>query len=323
MPPSDVSVIIVSYNTRALLEQCLGSLPAAASPLTLQAIVVDNGSSDGSVELVRTDFPEVLCLENPGNPGFAHATNRGLELATGLVWVWLNSDCECPAGSLAGLVAALADHPEAGAVGPRLVYGDGRIQPSAQNFPGVSRVLIHFLGLRALANWAPARGLLQALSPFLGRMTRGYLEAIDPHANERSVDWLSGACVATRPEAARVTGPLDEGYFMYCEDTDWCHRLKDAGWDIRWTPQVTITHHVGGSGGNSSLATYHYYRSLLRYFARYESQSLVLLRVFMLGGCLVRGAAAELGRMAGAGPHPWWRLWNLAWQGPRAWETRA
>ncbi len=323
MSAADLSVVIVSYNTRGLLEKCLESLPAAAKPCSLQVIVVDNGSTDGSVEMVRSRFPNALCLENPGNPGFAHATNRGLERASGPIWVWLNSDCECPQGSLAALAQVLEADPHAGAVGPRLVHADGRLQPSAQPFPGVSRMLAHFLGLRAIANWSPLRRLLRALAPLLGRMAKGYIEAFDPASPERSVDWISGAALATRAEVARVVGPLDEGYFMYCEDTDWCHRLRDAGWDIRWTPRVTITHHVGGSAGASPFATYHYYRSLLRYFARYQPQSMVPLRLIMLGGFALRGVAAELARGFGAGKHPWWRLLRLTWLGPSGWEVHA
>jgi GT2 family glycosyltransferase len=120
-----------------------------------------------------------------------------------------------------------------------------------------------------------------------------------------------------------VVGPLDEGYFMYCEDTDWCHRLKDAGWEVRWTPRVTITHHVGGSGGSSAFVTFEHYRSLLRYFARYQPHSLGLLRVFMMGGCLLRGGVGEIARLTGGGAHPWWQLLKLAWQGPKAWGASA
>jgi N-acetylglucosaminyl-diphospho-decaprenol L-rhamnosyltransferase len=311
----DLSVVIVSYNTRALLERCLTSLQAGAGSRVLQVIVVDNGSTDGSLEMVRERFPAALALENRGNLGFAHATNRGVERAEGGVVVWLNSDCETPPGSLATLVDYLDAHADVGVVGPRVLYPDGRVQPSAQAFPGPSRMLAHFLGLRALAKSDALRPLFRRLAPHLGRMTRSYLEAFEPGVKPRAVDWISGACLAARADVARRVGPLDEGYFMYCEDADWCQRVHAAGLAVHFVPAATVIHHVGASRAGSAFVTFHYYRSLLRYFQRWHARGLGALRAFLLLAFSVRGVAGEFARLAGRGTHPWWRLARLCVSG--------
>src|SRR5690349_16066209 len=149
-----LSIVIVSFNTRELLRECLRSLSAGAGESRFEAVVVDNASSDGSAEMVRSEFPDAILIESGGNHGFGAATNAGSRRARGDVIVWLNSDCVVAPGSLAALADHLAVSPAAGACGPLLVYPDGRPQPSAQAFPGASRVLWHVLGVRELARTA-------------------------------------------------------------------------------------------------------------------------------------------------------------------------
>lgn len=310
----DVSLVIVSYNTRELLAECLDSLPAAAGDLALQVLVVDNASSDGTPAMVRERHPEVELIENRDNLGFSRAVNRGLAAARGRILVWLNPDCTVGPGVLAGLASHLDRHPEVGAVGPRLVYPDGRVQPSAQAFPGVARIVYHFLGLRRLAGWRPLRRVWSLLGRHAGPMTRAYLESLEPGGEPRSADWVSGACLATPAAVARRVGPLDEGYFMYCEDTDWCHRVHDLGLEVRIVPSLVVTHHVGASGPTNPESVFHYYRSLLRYFLRRQPSRFPLARVLMGIGFGMRGLAREAGRLVGRrGPHAWWRLARLCW----------
>ena len=154
-------------------------------------------------------------------------------------------------------------------------------------------------------------------------MSRGYLAATEAGADERLVDWVSGACLVARADAARAAGPLDETFFMYCEDTDWCHRMHDLGWAILWCPKVTVVHHVGGSASGSPFVTYQHYRSLLLYFARYEPHAIARLRVFMLVGCVPRALAAECRRLFGGGEHPWWRILRLSLQRASTWGAGA
>jgi N-acetylglucosaminyl-diphospho-decaprenol L-rhamnosyltransferase len=312
LPAPDLSIVIVSYHTRDLLAACLASLPDAAGGITYEAIVVDNDSRDGSAEMVRERFPEAVVIEAGGNLGFARATNLGLARARGRVVCWLNPDCVAAPGSLAGLVKHLAAEVRVGAVGPRLVYPDGRFQPSAQAFPGPIRVLYHFVGLRALAGAAWLRPLWRRVGRMAGPMTRSYLASLDSIAEPRSVDWVSGACLATRAPVAAEVGPLDEGYFMYSEDTDWCHRLRARGYDIQYLPAFEIVHHVGASRASNPEAVYHYYRSLLRYFLKYRSAQGPWIRTLMLAGFVSRGLVREVARPFGRrGPHPWWRLAGL------------
>jgi GT2 family glycosyltransferase len=304
----DVSVVIVSYNTRALLERCLASIEGAAPALRVETIVADNGSADGSPALVRERFPSVDLLELTENRGFAHGTNAGLARATGRYHVWLNSDCELSAGSLAAMASYLDRHPDVAVVGPRLVYPDGRVQPSAQAFPNGWRVLYQFLGLRRLLSvrWlAPLVRLLARQDP----MTRTYVEALSPSTEARPVDWVSGACLMARGEAFRTAGALDEGFFMYCEDADWCQRVGATGGRTEYLPWITVVHHVGASGSKNPFITYHYYRSLLRYFGRHRPKELLAIRGLMIVVFTFRGLALEAARLFGRGSeHPWWRL---------------
>lgn len=314
MSAPDLSLVIVSFNTRDLLAACLASLPAATAGLSRETIVVDNGSQDGTVEMVRERFPETVLIEAGENLGFARATNLGLGRARGRIVCWLNPDCVGSPASLTGLVEHLDAHAGVGAVGPRLVYPDGRVQPSAQAFPEVIRVLYHFLGLRSLAGASWLRPLWRRVARRAGPMTRSYLESLEPGGEPRPVDWLSGACLAVRAGDAAAVGPLDEGYFMYCEDTDWCHRLRSRGLEVRYLPAFVVVHHVGASGPFNPETVYHYYRSLLRYFLKYRPGQGGSVRALMLTGFVLRGLCGEMARLLGRrDPHPWWRLVRLCW----------
>lgn len=311
MPAPDLSIVIVSFNTRELLGRCLASLPAAAGPLSFETIVVDNGSRDGSRSMVRDRFPDARLIEAGTNLGFARAHNRGQGEARGRIHVWLNPDCEMSEGSLAALHDHLVRGSEVGAAGPRLVYPDGTPQPSAQRFPSALRVIYHFLGARRLVGLPVTRWAANAA----GREARSYLEALAPGIEPRSVDWVSGACLATRAEVVTRVGPLDEGYFMYCEDADWCHRVHDAGWSIDFLPHVQVVHYAGASGESNPNVTEHYYRSLLRYFRRYRVRQFALIRTVLWVAFVLRAFGAELaGRHS---RHPWWRLSAACWSSAR------
>ena len=320
MPAPDVSVVIVSFNTRELLAHCLESLAAAAPSVAWEAMVVDNGSADGSAAMVRERFPATVLIERPDNPGFARATNLGLARATGRHRVWLNPDCEMRPGSLTALVRYLEAHPEVGAVGPRLLDSDGGLQPSAQAFPNASLVLYRFLGLGRLMRRGALAWLWRRIGTGAGPTARGYAEALRPGAEPRAVDWISGACLATRAREIERIGPLDEGFFMYCEDADWCQRVHAAGLEVHYLPEAVVVHHVGASGPSNPQLAYHFYRSMLRYFRRYRPSQFLGLRAVMLVAFAVRGVGRELGRLVGRpGAHPWWRLAAICWSpGPLA-----
>ncbi len=312
-----VSTVIVSYNTRDMLDRCLASLRAGVGKRSLQVIVVDNGSDDGSVEMVKRRHPGTVLIEAGENLGFGRATNLGTARAEGKWIVWLNSDCEVAGDSLEKLCAYLEEHAAVGAVGPLLLHPDGRVQPSAQAFPTAARLLGHFLGLRRLAGTRFMRRLLRRAAAGLGPFMRGYLDAFEEDTGPRRVDWLSGACIATPAEVLRSVGLFDEAFFMYSEDTDWCHRVRDAGYEIHQVPESRVVHHVGASRSRNPEATVHYYRSLYLYYERHRPGSMALVRLLMAGGSAARGVARWLASLASRErrPNPWWRVLRICWRG--------
>jgi len=321
MPAPDLSIVIVSYNTRDLLDRCLDAIPAAASGLAVEVIVVDNGSSDGTLERIALRHPEVLLQSAGGNLGFAHATNLGIARCSGRVLVWLNPDTVPAPGSLARLVAYLDAHPQVGAVGPLVRFPDGDIQPSAQAFPGPVQVLFKVLGVRRWASLPLVGALARRAGRAASATARSYFEALDPQAAPRSVDWISGVCLATPAAVAGEVGPLDERYFMYCEDVDWCHRIHETGREVHQVADATIEHVVGASGGESAFVTFQYYRSLLRYFTERRPRAFRLVRPLVLAAFLARALGRVLVRpFTGPTQHAWWRLASLYLAGPDSGE---
>jgi GT2 family glycosyltransferase len=231
----DLSLIIVSYNVRNLLIACLESIQSvvASSRLRYEIIVVDNASSDGSPESVRQRFPGVRLIENTENLGFAAANNRGLRDAGGRVIVLLNPDTTVPPGTMDTLYGYLDAHPDAGVVGPRLVYPDGSTQPSRRRFPTVLTGLLESTIVQDYWPENPA--------------TRRYYLADRSIDVIQDVDWLVGACLMARREVFEQAGVLDEAFFMYSEEVEWCHRVRKAGWRIVYLPEATIVHHEGAS----------------------------------------------------------------------------
>lgn len=256
-----LSVIVVNYNHGALLPACLDSVFSTAKDLAPEVIVVDNGSRDGSVETIQRLFPPVRCLANGENLGFARAANQGLAQAHGEYLLLLNPDTELLPGALPGMVAFLAERPEAGAVGPRILNPDGTLQHSARSFPDYWTALSHRSSL--LTRWFPRNPL-----------TRRYLLTDWDHGSLRQVDWVSGACLMTRRAVMEAVGPLDEAYFLFVEDVDWCRRVWEAGWKVYYLPEARVIHHMGVSHYRSGrrverAAIVGHYRGMLHYYRKY------------------------------------------------------
>jgi GT2 family glycosyltransferase len=229
-----LSVIIVSWNTCELLAQALHSLYTNADGMTLEVLVVDNASEDGSVDMVRERFPQVQLMTNSRNEGFARASNMAMRRARGKFVLLLNSDAELSAGSLSPLAAFLQSHARAGIVGPTLQNPDGSFQASYGRFPSLGSCLASLLGV---ARWFygpyyPSAGPDRFLS-----------------SHPKRVDWIGGACLLVRRKAYEEVGLMDEGYFMYAEDMDWCYRMRRQGWQVYHHPGVAITHVGGASSG--------------------------------------------------------------------------
>ena len=227
----EVSVVVVSFNTRDLLERCLTGLSGAQAGIDLQTIIVDNASTDGSQELVRERFAEVELVELAENVGFGRANNLAFERCRGEYVLLLNSDACMDQGALSELLAAAKRHPGAAAIGPRLLNPDGSLQRSAWPFPDPVRLLLEAFGLHRIL-----------------RRTRFYEDlGIWAHDEERTVDFLIGACLLLRAEALHEVGGFDERFWMYAEEADLQQRLRARGWKVIFTPAATVTHVGSGS----------------------------------------------------------------------------
>lgn len=229
----DLSVIIVNWNAREDLGRCLTALREHAPRAEHEVIVVDNGSRDGSPALVARRFPEVRLVATWRNLGFSAGNNRGLAVARGRYLLLCNPDCFVGPGTLDTLLRYADAHPEIGFLGPRLLNPDGTLQPSCRRFPSVGALLFRNTPLGRLFP--------------RNRFAAGYLMERDARDAPRSVDWLSGACLLVRRAALEAIGPLDERYFMYCEDMDWCRRAHLAGWQVVYLPEAVAVHRIGAS----------------------------------------------------------------------------
>ncbi len=229
---ADVAIVIVSYNTCDMLRDCLRCIPAAIQPLTAQVYVVDNNSTDGSAEMVAKEYPEVDLTVNPGNAGFAAANNQALLRASARHVLLLNPDTEAKPGSLRTMVEFLDAHSDAGACGPMLLNTDGSLQKSGARFPTLFSEFVGHAGLWRLApRW-------HDLKLRWGR---------DDFTQRCEVDQVSGACLMVRSDVMAKVGPLDDRFFMFYEEVEWCLRIKTAGWKVYYIPEAQVTHHWMGS----------------------------------------------------------------------------
>jgi GT2 family glycosyltransferase len=231
--PPDVSVIIVSWNTRDELRACLESVFAGFRGISGEVVVVDNASTDGSADMVEALFPHAHVVRNPENLGFAAGCNVGLDVASGRHLLLLNPDTIVLDDVLAATVRYLDDHPDVGAFGCRVLNHDGTLQPSCFRDPSVLNTALGLTGLARLP-WPRALGR--------ERMTHWLRDS------ERDVDVVTGCYLATRREVVEDVGRLDSGYFFCGEEADWCRRMRTRGWTVRFAPIGDIIHLDGVAG---------------------------------------------------------------------------
>ena len=227
--PLDLSIIVVNWNTRDLLANCLQSIYDTVHDLTFEVIVVDNASTDGSADMVRERFPQVRLIENAENVGFAKANNQGIKRSSGRYIVLLNSDTVVRSKAIAHLTTFLDTHPDAGACGPLLLNPNDTLQPSCYPFLTAGREFWRLIFLDRVIR--------------IGSYPMNHWDTKSPH----NVEVVSGACLALRREALNHVGLLDERYFMYSEEMDLCYRLHQEGWRIYWVPQAHVMHYGGQS----------------------------------------------------------------------------
>lgn len=253
---TDLSVIIVSYNSAAHLAGCVDSLDRYLDDVSSEVCVVDNASTDGSPAVVRRR-PNVQLVVNAANRGFAAAVNQGLAATTGRFVLWLNPDSALLGAGARVLLDYLAAHTEVGIVGPRILDPDGSLQRSARAFPSYDWAVGH------------RHSLLTRLFPNNPYSKRYLLGDLDP-TTPRDVDWVSGACLLHRRDLVTRIDGLDEVFFMYCEDVDFCLRARQAGWAVRYHPGLEVVHQVAGSTRQRSRAMLvERHRSLWRYYKKH------------------------------------------------------
>lgn len=260
-----LTIVIVSYNTRTDLARCLQSLADTPAAVPLEVVVVDNASEDGSTELVRMRFPAVRLIEAGGNLGFARANNLGIRATTSELVLLLNSDTVVPPSAVDRMVHALDQHPGVAALGPRLVDGAGN--------PELSWGAM----MSPVAEWRQKR-LMRGLA---ARDAAVAAEVDRLSRSERVVDWVSGACLLVRRTAAEAVGLLDERFFMYTEDIDFCAALRAKGWQVLFTPAAEIIHLRGRSAATAPAATNLRYRqSHLAFYRKHHPRWVPLLRAY-------------------------------------------
>jgi GT2 family glycosyltransferase len=272
----DVSIIVVNWNGRDLLARCLHCVESTVKQAAYEVIVVDNASTDGSQDMVKRDFPQAKLIENTGNVGFARANNQGMEMSQGRYVLLLNSDAFVKEGAIDTMVAFMDAHPEAGMAGCKLLYEDGTVQPSVSRFPTLETEFYTAVGLEKLF----------PNSPIFGKYLMRYWD----HNDVRQVDVIMGAFMLARREAVDQVGMMDDGYFMYSEEVDWCYRFRQAGWAIYSTPAAEAIHLWGGTSKQVKVEMLmHLYRSRVRYFRKHHGQLLAaLLKALLAINWLIR-----------------------------------
>jgi GT2 family glycosyltransferase len=264
----DLSIVIVNWNVRELLRACLRSLDPN---LHAEVIVVDNASSDGSVEMVRGEFPTVRLIANGRNLGYGAAINQAVSQCTGDYLLILNPDTEVRPGAVHRLVEFIYERPRAACVGPHLVNPDGSTQSSRRSFPGLWTA---FVESTILQRWFGGLGAL-----------RRFYRSAQPDDVPQQVDWLVGACLLLRRAALDEVGGFDERFFMYSEEMDLCYRLRQAGYEIWFVPRAEVMHHEAASSSQDLFRrNVNFHESRYRFFRKHHGAAPALaLRWFVFG----------------------------------------
>lgn len=236
----DVSIIIVNWNTRDILKNCLKSVCVQTKSITYELIVVDNASCDGSAAIIKKEFSEVILIENIKNAGFAAANNQGMRIARGRYYLLLNPDTIILDGAIQKTVTFADQHIDIGVLGCQVWINEQEIQQTCFSFPSLSGLLFQETGLRRLF----------PRSHFLGRSNYGWWD----RRNQMDVDVVSGMYMLVRRKAVNQVGLMDEDYFVYAEETDWCYRFWKAGWRCTFTTEAQIIHLDGGSKSTAQIS---------------------------------------------------------------------
>lgn len=293
--PPDLAIVILSYNTRDLLRDCLDSLFAARGDFSFKVCVVDNASSDGSAEMVREQYPQAVLIDNPQNTGYSAGNNLGLryfgfedatsQTALPRYVLLLNPDTVVPPTAIAQMIRFMDEHPAIGMAGPRVRRPDGSLDLACRrSFPTPK---VSFFRLTGLSRLFPHSRTFNAYN-----LTYLAEDAVHP------VDSVVGAYMQVRREAIADAGLLDESYFMYGEDLDWAKRIKDKGWEVWYNGQVEITHVKEASSKRSRKARLAFYEAMWIFYRKhYRAQTPWLLDKLILLGIALKGGTDIAGRL--------------------------
>ena len=276
----DLTVVIVSHNSAAVLPDCLRSVESASAGLRVEVFVVDNASTDGTPDLVRREFPGAILVANAENRWFSAANNQAIRESEGRHVLCLNPDTVVGANALREMVRFLDENPRAGAVGVRLLNRDGSLQPSCRSFLTNRNLLLqHAVPWRLLPK----------------RLAGRFVQELDPHDRPRRVDWLIGACLAVRRETIDEIGLKDEAFPMFHEETDWCMRIRRAGFEVWFLPSAEVVH----LGGTSTVERWgdavvlEYYRAKLHFVRKHYGPAALLAHRVLISGLFALRLARE------------------------------
>lgn len=293
----DLSLIIVNWNTKEITLNCLRSVyeslksaPAGSrnklETTEVEILLVDNGSTDGSIEAIKSLFPQVKIIENSQNLGFAKANNQGMEIASGRYVLLLNSDTIVLDKALPKMVTWMDSHPDVGVTGCQLLNDDKTIQPTGGYFPTLGRVFAWMFFVDDLPI------LRNIIGPYHFRNQNISIDQTAIFSMDHEQDWVTGAFMMVRKEVIDKIGKLDDKYFMYFEEIEWCYRIKKAGWKITFTPAAKVIHLGQKSSSTSSVGSptglIGEYRGVKEFYKKYFPTWLPFVRLFLKLGALLR-----------------------------------
>lgn len=275
----DLTIIIVSFNTKELLKRCLISIYREIErekSIRFEVIVVDNASTDGSYEMIQQKFPDVHGIKNSKNVGFSKANNQAMNTAAGTCILLLNSDTEVEKGSLKKLYSPLLQNRSIGVTGGKLLNTDGSIQQSTGFTPTLFRVLMWMFFMDDL--------------PWIQRFIHPYHVTDQAlYTSSRFVDWVSGACFCIRREVLETVGGFDEHIFMYAEEVEWCYRIKMTGLEVLYISEATLYHNKGGSGSGKDSGIVEEFAGMHYFYQKHRCLlSQIILRFILSVGALLR-----------------------------------
>jgi len=270
----DVSISITNHNTKDYLEDCIRSIEESGIRRSYEIIVVDDASNDGSADMISGKHPKIKVIKNKINLGYVKSNNVGIRASRSKYVLSLNSDTKILGGAIDKLIDFMDKNPNAGAVGPKLLNSDGSVQLQARRgFPTPINSLFYFSGLSRLF---PKSGLMG-----------GYLLTYLDNTTTAEIDSLCGAAMVVRREVIDKVGLMDESYFMYGDDIDWCYRIKQGGWKVYYLPEAEIIH-FGGRGGSrrqSYRNIFEFHRAMALFYKKhYSKDHLVLLNWLVYSG---------------------------------------